>query len=172
MSEKTPAISDDDWSRQEQLNALVGHAISLWSNMETTIVSIFAILLRTEAGKAGLVMFSINNINTWLEIVTELFARDKLFSDFSKAWNKKAERLKRMNNGRVRLAHHSSLDLKGKMPAALRPSHLDTRSRSQAYQAMTMKEIDQLADDIAAMQSDLWDLQIQMVKRKIGLARV
>jgi hypothetical protein len=71
------------------------------------LVHIVSWLLDSETKKVGLVLYSINNFHTWLSIIDELFAMDPNFSPLRSDWIKIAERLRKLNDVRVRLAHHA-----------------------------------------------------------------
>jgi hypothetical protein len=85
----------------------IGRSITDWSRMEGTLVHIASWLLDSKTKKVGLVLYSINNFHTWLSIIDELFAIDPNFSPLRSDWIKIAERLRKLNDVRVRLAHHA-----------------------------------------------------------------
>ncbi len=85
----------------------IGRSITDWSQMEGFLVHIASWLLDSETNKVGLVLYSINNVHTWLSIIDELFAMDANFSPLRSDWIKIAERLRKLNDVRVRLAHHA-----------------------------------------------------------------
>ena len=64
-------------------------------------------LLDTPSEKAGLVLYSINNVHTWLSIIEELFAIDTKFTALRPEWIAIATRLRKLNDTRVSLAHHA-----------------------------------------------------------------
>ena len=75
--------------------------------METVLVEIFARLLGVPDEKAGLILYSISNFYAWLTLIGDTMALDDRFKQFTSTWNKKAERLRPLNDIRVRLAHHT-----------------------------------------------------------------
>lgn len=85
----------------------IGRSITDWSQMEGFLVHIASWLLDSKTKKVGLVLYSINNFHTWLSIIDELFAMDPSFSPLRSDWNKIAGRLRKLNDVRVRLAHHA-----------------------------------------------------------------
>lgn len=85
----------------------IGRSITAWSQMEGFLVDIVSWLLDSETKKVGLVLYSINNFHTWLSIIDELFAMDPHFSPLRSDWTKIAGRLRKLNDVRVRLAHHA-----------------------------------------------------------------
>lgn len=86
---------------------VIGRSITDWSRMEGFLVHIVSWLLDSETKKVGLVLYSINNFHTWLSIIDELFAMDPNFSPLRSDWTKIAGRLRKLNDVRVRLAHHA-----------------------------------------------------------------
>jgi hypothetical protein len=91
----------------ESMYQAIGRSITHWSQMEGTLVHIASWLLDARSKKVGLVLYSINNFHTWLSIIDELFAMDSTFSPFRADWIRIAERLRKLNDVRVRLAHHA-----------------------------------------------------------------
>jgi hypothetical protein len=85
----------------------IGRSITTWSQMEGFLVNIVSWLLDSKTKKVGLVLYSINNFHTWLSIIDELFATDPNFSPLRSDWTKIAGRLRKLNDVRVRLAHHA-----------------------------------------------------------------
>jgi hypothetical protein len=86
---------------------VIGRSITDWSRMEGSLVHIASWLLDSGRKKVGLVLYSINNFHTWLSIIDELFAMDPNFSPLRSDWTKIAGRLRKLNDVRVRLAHHA-----------------------------------------------------------------
>lgn len=130
---------------------LIGHGISLWSFMEGNIILIFAKLMGTTNEKAGLVLYSMNFM-AWLPLVTDLFANDKKYGKISSKWNKKFERLRSMNNTRVRLAHHTILE---NSDSLLQVPRFDTRQKSLAQSPLNDEELSEFIDKIIAMNNEL-----------------
>jgi hypothetical protein len=91
--------------------------------MEGSLVHIASWLLDAQSPKVGLVFYSINNFHTWLSIIDELFAIDPVFAPLKSDWNEIANKLRGLNDIRVRLAHHA-LEA-GRDPAELVENELD-----------------------------------------------
>ena len=91
----------------EKMHQLIGSSITEWSRMEGLLVHIASWLLDSRPAKVGLVFYSINNFHTWLSIIDELFVMDPNFSPLRSDWIKIADRLKKLNDMRVRMAHHA-----------------------------------------------------------------
>ena len=112
-----------------------------------------------EATKIGIIMYSIVNFNAWLGIIDELFPQEALYFPLKPKWNKINENLKRLNDTRNRLAHHSiyhganASALAG--DTSLRPGRFDARKKTQKYQPMDVDQILKFADSVAGVQEDL-----------------
>jgi hypothetical protein len=126
----------------------VGQGISHWSNMEGRLVQVVAKLLRTTEPKAGLVMYSIINLHSWLAIIDELFELDNSYPKSAQKWAIIAASLRKEIDNRVRLAHHSisreDVDPGEELrviQAVLRPHTLDHRKKSMKAKPLTMVEI-------------------------------
>jgi hypothetical protein len=146
-----PLVSDSQKEQAKTFYTAVGQGISHWSKMEGQIVRIVAKLLGTAEEQAGLVMYSINNFYTWIDIIDQLFVLDNTSAKSHKAWAKLNEKLKKENCIRVRLAHHSISQetefVEGMIAgfqAHLRPPQLDMRQKSKphALKPLTICEID------------------------------
>jgi hypothetical protein len=62
---------------RQALFAHVGLALSQWAGMEDYLVAISCLLLRThEATKVGIIMYSLANPHTWLNIIGELLLQE------------------------------------------------------------------------------------------------
>jgi hypothetical protein len=114
--------------------------------METRLVQI-SILLDTSEAKAGLVMYSIINFHTWLQIIDDLFILDGTYPKSLELWRAVLKSLKAENDVRVQLAHHAISQDEEKcgdetgVQAYLRPAKLDLRTKSKKIKPMTMVEI-------------------------------
>tara|TARA_A200000159_G_C7233803_1_gene301412 strand:- start:401 stop:835 length:435 start_codon:yes stop_codon:yes gene_type:complete len=113
--------------------------------------------MHTSAEKAGLVLYSIMNFNTWLAVVSELIAGDPKYEQFATSWNRKAERLRMLNEVRVRLAHHTVWASDSKN-WGLKPSELDTRSKAKKYSALTMDELRDFSEKEEKISNELYEL--------------
>jgi hypothetical protein len=89
------------------MHQAIGRSITEWSRMEGSLVHIATWLLDSQTDKVGLVFYSINNFHTWLSIIDELFAMDPNFNSLRSDWIIIAGRLRKLNDVRVRLAHHA-----------------------------------------------------------------
>jgi hypothetical protein len=136
----------------------IGQGISIWALMEGNLVHVFAKLMRSSAEKSGLVLYSIMNFNIWLTIITDLFASDPIFKELKDRWNQIFERLRVLNNTRIRLAHHTAL----LGPRALIPGRLDTRPKSLSYKPLTEKEIGNFTDSLVEITNEISNLSCQM----------
>lgn len=148
---------DPPWPYREVYYTGVGQSISAWANMETTIVRIFALVMHTTDEKAGLVLYSIMNFNTWLAVTSELMALDKKYSEFTDSWNKKAERLRSLNDTRVRLAHHTVWE-SDPNDWGVKPSRLDTRAKAKKYKALSIGDLKDFSDKQEKISIELFDL--------------
>ena len=124
---------------KELLYILIGQGISLWTSGEHVMAEIFATLMDAPKRKAGLALYSINNFYSWLTLIDDLFSMDEHFSPLKSEWGAIAEKLKGLNDTRVRLAHHTSFKLdKGDEGVAIRKSPLDTRSKWRNHQPLEL----------------------------------
>ena len=143
---------------KESFYISVGQAISIWASMETKLVYIFSLLLGISPQRAGLILYSIINFMTWLTLITDMFASEPLlFGQFSSSWNKKFERLRTLNDTRVRIAHQTSLRQDAPL-VALSPSPLDTRPKSLAYVPLTERDILDFNKKVVAIHEELANL--------------
>jgi hypothetical protein len=149
-------IPPEYWDKKQSLYASVGQGISVWTSMETKLVYIFSLLLGLAPERAGLILYSIINFQTWLSLITDLFASEPLFNQFASRWNKKFERLRALNETRTRLAHHTSLQAESDFD--LRPSGLDARARSRAYEPLTEPDILDFIKKVVALHQEIAEL--------------
>jgi hypothetical protein len=150
----------------------VGQGITHWASMEGRLVQIAARLLKTSEEKAGIVFYSIININIWITIIDELFEQDGTYTNSMKAWRKLIGPLRKENKIRVRLAHHlmsqDEEDLGGTkaIQAYLRPGQLDSRAESKNVKPMTMVEIVEFTGRVGDLHDSLLNVLRLMEKRK------
>jgi hypothetical protein len=169
---------------EEGFYCLIGMGISLWAKNEGLLVGIAAMLLDTKLEKAGLVFYSISNFHTWLSIIGELFAMDSRFQAFRSDWTHIANRLKKLNDTRVRLAHHALARGKefddiedGKeeefLPA-LKPHSLDSRMKSRKHSSLQMEDLGKFISELEPVVDKITDLIDRMepifVRQKKELA--
>jgi hypothetical protein len=152
MNENAP--KSPGWSDKEGFYASIGQGISAWTILEMTLVFLFSRLLAITPKQAGLVLYSIMNFYTWLTLITDLFAADPKLAHLSGAWNKKFERLRALNDTRTRLAHHTTFE--SELGAVtLKPSRLDIRPKSLAYQPLQDSDIVNFVSGVSALLSEL-----------------
>jgi hypothetical protein len=140
----------------------IGRAITAWAKTEGMLVIIAAMLLETTTKKAGLVLYSILNINQWLAIIDELFVLDERYTPLRSDWLDIAKHMRKLNDTRVRLAHHSVVRGKGievliedgdvmdTLPS-LKPSEYDVRSKSRSYPPLTITELGEFAQELSSV---------------------
>lgn len=153
--EKTPA---EHWAERAPFYASVGQGISIWSSMEGRLVEIAAHLLGTSNRKAGLVLYSIMSFFTWLQIIDELFILETRYSAHRSAWGVISDKLRSLNDIRVRLAHHTVWDIPydaNQDAMALRPGRYDSRSKSKKHAPLTDPEIAGFTSQIFDIDGDL-----------------
>jgi hypothetical protein len=137
----------------------IGRSITSWSLTEGRLVYIAAMLLDATPEKAGLVLYSITNFYTWLSIIDELFAIDPKYRPLRPDWIAIAERLKKLNEVRVRLAHHAVERGKGievlvsdgdemEIFPSLKPNKHDRRNKAQKLTRLQFEELGDFAKDL------------------------
>ncbi len=150
------------------LHRATGAALSSWAVMEENIVLVAAILLRAKPSKVGLIFYSIINFQVWIAIITELFGQEGEFYEFSRRWNRIAERLRAEKDSRDRLAHNAVLskDISDNPigTAVSRVARLDTRIKSKSLAPMTLeqvisfaKRISDISDDVSKLVDDMME---------------
>jgi hypothetical protein len=137
----------------------IGQGISFWTGMESLLVQIAARLLGSTDIKAGLVLYSIANFYSWLTIIDDLFSLDPKFVSLKTDWGPIAEKLKGLNDIRVRLAHHTSWgDVKVDGRSALRPGMYDARSKSRKFPPLITTEIIDFSEKLRLVRVQMLDL--------------
>jgi hypothetical protein len=143
----------------------VGLALSQWGGMEDLLIGIASLLLRThEATKVGIIFYSITNPNTWCSIIGELFSQEPRYIALKPRWNKLSERLIKLNDTRVRLAHHTiyygdrATTIAG--DTSLRPGQFDVRPKSQKhrFEPLDHDQISKFIDSVGKLVADLTEL--------------
>ncbi|MEH2522578.1 MULTISPECIES: hypothetical protein [unclassified Bradyrhizobium] len=123
------------------------------------MVAVASLLLSNSIQKAGVVMYSIINFGTWLNIISELFPHEDLYAHLKPKWDKLNSRLRALKDIRDRLAYHSAF--KSDIPAAIfkvtsiAPSPYDGRAKSIKYQPLTLLEIAEFGSAVLDMMRDL-----------------
>jgi hypothetical protein len=155
------ADNDDSaqWDRKKRSGfySSVGQAISVWAAMETNLVEIAALLLGTSEEKAGLLMYSIMNFHVWLDIIDELFSIEARYQTHKAMWTVQKEKLRGMNDTRVRLAHHTALNHMDDQ--ALRPGRHDTRIKSRKHAPLSEAEITDFITQLLDVDQALFSLR-------------
>jgi hypothetical protein len=142
----------------------VGLALSQWAGMEDLLVGISCLLLRThEATKVGIILYSIATPHTWLSIIGELFSQEPRYITLKPRWNKISDRLIKLNDTRVRLAHHTIYGDKATTLAgdtSLRPGQFDVRPKSQKhrFEPLDYDQILKFIDSLNTVMDDLKEL--------------
>ena len=161
----------------------IGKGITAWSNMEGSLVIIAAMLLDTKFEKAGLIFYSIPNFHTWLSIIDELFALDPQHQALRPDWREIAEKLKKLNDTRVRLAHHAVYGGKGIMETAaagedmdllspsLMPNPLDVRMKSKRHAPLRMEQLAKFLEELHWVGERMTSLLEQMGPIYLGPKR-
>jgi hypothetical protein len=119
----------------------VGQGISIWAKMEEVLVGLAADLMGTTAEKAGLVFYNIMNFHVWLTIIDELLISDERAQDLRSQWAPVAQRLRELNDTRVRLAHHSVQEIGEEYEPLLVANPLDTRSKSRKQLPLLVNDV-------------------------------
>ncbi|WP_426410792.1 hypothetical protein [Bradyrhizobium ganzhouense] len=155
--------TQDELQERMQFYATVGQGISNWARMEGRIINLAAYLLDTNVQKAGVVFYSMN-FNLWLNVIDDLLLLDKHLTNIRKRhWSPVSSELRKLNDIRVRLAHHTTWQA----PAAgsgvyLRPAREDQRSRSRAYPILTADEILKFTSDTTDIGHRILDVEQQL----------
>jgi DNA repair exonuclease SbcCD ATPase subunit len=157
----------------------IGKGITAWSRTEGNLVVIAAMLLDTEFEKAGLIFYSIPNFYTWLSIIDELFALDPRYQALRPDWREIAEKLKKLNDTRVRLAHHavysgrgireavSGEDMDALLPS-LKPNPFDTRMKSKKHGPLQIEQLVEFLEELTPVAEKLTELMKQMSPIYLG----
>lgn len=128
----------------------VGHAISLWAFTESTLIGLAAILLNCRVEKAGLVFYSIQNFHNWLNIIDELFEFEEKFKPQRAEWTRISSRLRKLNDTRVRLAHHTGIGHRDDTTPSLKSAVFDLRRKSKKFRGLDFEQIIAFQRDVMA----------------------
>jgi hypothetical protein len=151
---------------EDVLFSTIGRALTYWSTMEEVLVYIFALLLRADFEKAGLILYSTINFSVWISMIDELFAIDDHFKSFKPRWNKLVSRARSLKDERDRLAHHSvrrNPETK-ELVAAIQPGRMDVRQKSLKYAPMDKGDIIEFTSRLNEFTSELLNLLNDMNK--------
>jgi hypothetical protein len=154
MDESKQSAEPTPWEMHEGLYSSVGQAISFWASMEGKIVQIAAKLLETTDEKAGLVLYSIMNFFAWLPITDELFGLEPRYNSVKDDWGQASNKLRALNDIRVRLAHHTIWDHPDQ-DLALRPGRFDARAKSKKHAPLTDLEIATFTGELIKVEDQL-----------------
>jgi hypothetical protein len=161
-------LEDEQELFKLDLFSAVGKALTSWALLEEMVVNVFSMLNRSTQTKAGAILYSIINFNTWLSITTDLFAQDELYGSFRPRWNKLSSRMRTLKDTRDRIAHHSAVvpDTLVEIVAltSLKPSLYDTRPKSLKYSPLTTDQIAEFSYKIADVLRGLEDMIDEMKK--------
>jgi len=131
----------------------VGMALSAWAGIESLLVAIATLLLRTnEANKVGAVMYSIVSFPTWLSIIDDLFLLEPLYISLKPKWNKINNRLRGAKETRDRLAHHTIYETGG---VSLTPGRFDFTQKAKKYQPLDHEQTGEFVDSLGKIMDDL-----------------
>ena len=117
------------------------------------------------AEKASLVLYSINNFHTWLSIVEDCSPLTSSSLLLRPEWIAISNRLRKLNDTRVSLAHHAlgpgkgfehfvetdNDDLSGIFPT-LRPDSSDTRTKSKKHTPIGLEQLSEFMHELATTQ--------------------
>jgi hypothetical protein len=154
---------------------IIGKGISAWAKTEARLVYIAAMLLDTSLEKAGLVFYSMPNFHSWLSIIEELFAIDPKYSPLRPDWIEIANRLKKLNDTRVALAHHALRpgegfahfaesdddDFSGLLPT-LKPDQFDVRTKSRKHVPIGLEELQTFIHELGTTLDKICELTDRM----------
>jgi hypothetical protein len=143
---------------EHDLYYAIGSAITSWSRMEGLLVFVTSMLLGTSPEKAGLVSYSMN-IHPWLTVIDELFAFDPDYVALRPHWVEIDKRLRKLNDVRTRLAHHSVVEGKGievlvtggdekEVLPLLVANEYDVRSKTKKQAPLQIFELGQFITDL------------------------
>jgi len=167
-TEDAEADANNRASYETFLFTEVGKALSTWAALETVLVSIASMLLTNSMQKTGVVMYSIVNFGTWLNIITELYPHEELYTHLKPKWDKLTSRLRALKDIRDRLAHHSAYRPDTPVPyfelTTIAPSPYDARAKSLRYKPLSHPQIAEFNSDALHLMKDLEALMAEMEK--------
>jgi hypothetical protein len=162
-------FANDQMSERMQFYTAVGQGISNWTRMEGRIVHLGAELLDSDIQKTGVVFYSITNFNVWLGIIAELLSLNNRLRLAKKEWNGISNRLRELNDTRVRLAHHTIWSPLSSDQVFSRPAPEDHRSKSRGYSNLTALEILNFTKATNQMVPQLLELQRRCHSARMAL---
>lgn len=118
----------------------VGYAITLWSQIETTLILMTASLLEAPVKRVGIVMYQVN-FTGWINIITDLISADSSkYVSQRKAWNQSVSNIRKLKDVRDYIAHSPLREIDGKK--AITAPFLDTRSKSIKRAPLNRADLD------------------------------
>lgn len=141
-------------TNQKVVFGTVGLAISAWAKMEEILVVMVAMLLRVPNEKAGLMMYSIINFNSWIDIINGLFDVDDQLRPLKRRWTKISEKIRAIKDQRDQIAHHPF----EATVIAIKGSPLDIRNKTKKQQPLNANEISHFSNTVSAIANELVDL--------------
>lgn len=170
MVHSDPPFDADKWKKRADFYAGVGQAISIWASMESKLIEIASHLIGTTNAKAGLILYSMNFYG-WLTLIDELFLLEPKFSQFKESWGDISDKLRGLNDTRVRLAHHTVWDHPDSLDTdkmALRPGPYDSRSKSKKHAPLVDAEIATFVEKVLNLDKELGNMSIDMWRLAIS----
>jgi hypothetical protein len=157
---------DPPWEVRASFYAGVGQEISLWASMEGLLIEVTAALLGTTRNKSGLVLYSIMNFHVWLNIIDDLFNLEPQHAHHRNTWTNISDDLRRMNDVRVRLAHHTVWGKSEKgTDFGLKPAEYDARTKSKKYAPLTSGELSEFMSAMEPVRERIQNLLVEMGAR-------
>lgn len=142
---------------------VVGQGISIWTQMEASLIQVASILLGAKTEKMGIVLYSIPNFHSWLNITDDLFQNDSRFTASHPKWNKISGSLRSLNDTRVRLAHHTTYTSEGEI-VMLRAGRYDKRQKVKKYSPLSPADILKFINDVIQITEKMLDLSDELLQ--------
>lgn len=146
----------------------VGYAITLWSQIETTLILMTASLLEAPVKRVGIVMYQVNFAG-WINNITDLISADSSkYVSQRKAWNQSVSTIRKLKDVRDYIAHSPLREIGGKK--AITSLFLDTRSKSIKRTPLSRADLElfisqgnELVSKLSALEESLY-AEIQPLK--------
>jgi len=165
----TPNIEREEIRERDTFYAEVGQGISAWAKMESKLIHVAAHLLDTDIARTGVVLYSVTSFYTWLNIIDELLSLNPRLATTKRDWCKISDRLRKLNDTRVRLAHHTVWHSRQKQGVSLLPVKEDQRLKSRALGPLDAREITTFSRATLQMARDLNQLLERLRSTRIVL---
>jgi hypothetical protein len=137
----------------------VGYVITIWSYIESAIVSIVARLLDADHNKVGVLMYHNMSFGGWIAIVTDLLATETALETQKRSWNSLVSELRRIKDLRDRVAHHP-VTIEGEIS----PAHFDLRAKSIKQKVLGVQELDAVLADAETLCYKLAKLALEITQ--------